>query len=261
MPFDPSVIPFFSILYFYALFKWVSGKLNFFPLLLFLIAILYNLELATFTLFFPFILILAYGFIKRKNFAIRLLNLKYLFYSLLFLIIPMIPVLIYDFSNGFKQTVIFLGWIIYKPFSFLINHTSGNLISNLNIIINFILISLQKLIFQPNLFLAVVIFLLSIALLIYLILSDKRVKIDNSKFLLLFLLTISFAGIFLNQTPSDAYLPIIFPFIIFTVAIFFDYLQGIKKIRYYVALGIIILLSFNFYSTYKNSSRPDYFNW
>nr|MBI5456071.1 glycosyltransferase [Candidatus Levybacteria bacterium] len=199
IPFDPSVIPFFTILYFYAVFKWVTGNIKFFPLILFLIAILYNLELATFTLFFPFILILIYGFVKRKNFVIKLLNFKTFIYSLISLLIPMIPILIYDFSNGFKQTVIFLGWIIYKPFSFLINHSSGNLTSNVNIIVSFILVNIQKLIFQTNLLLAVIIFLSSVALLMHLVFEEKSDKITNSKFLLLFLLIISFAGILLNQ--------------------------------------------------------------
>lgn len=260
MPFDPSMIPFFSILYFYVIFKWITGELKFFPLVLFFLVILYNLELATFTLFFPLILILVYGFIKHKDYAIKLLNLKYFFYSLFSLIIPMIPVLIYDFSNGFKQTVIFLGWVIYKPFSLLINHSSGNLLSNFYAIINFILITIQKLIFQSNLFIAVMIFLLSVILLSYLVFKDKRIRVENSKFLLLFILVMSFGGIFLNQTPSDAYLPIIFPFIIFTISICLDYFLNIKKVRYFVMLSIIVLVSFNFYYAYKNSFQPDLSN-
>ena len=259
MPFDPSIIPFFTVLYFYAIFKWITGGFKFFPLILFLISILYNLELATFILAFPFILIFTYGLIKRKLFVRELLNLKTFIYSLIFFIVPMIPVLIYDFSNEFKQTVVFLGWVIYKPFSFLFKSQHTNILENLNLIINFIFLNIRKIIFDFNVLISSFIFLLALIFIIRSLYKEKNVFL-NSKFLLLVFIAVSLFGILINQTPSDAYLPIIFPFVIFTVSVFFDYLLGFGKIKYFVALCIFILLSLNFYSAYKNTLKPDLIN-
>ncbi|MEK7160289.1 MAG: glycosyltransferase family 39 protein, partial [Patescibacteria group bacterium] len=259
MPFDPSVVPFFTILYFYFVFKWVKGDRKFFPLILFFLALLYNLELATFILFFPFILILVYGFIKRRDFAIKLLNLKYLFYSLIFLTVPMIPVLIYDFSNGFKQTIVFLGWVIYKPFSFLLNSQQANNLESGSSVINFILLNIQRIVFYPNEIISLLLFLSAFAYLAYSVYKEKNIFLNTNTLLLLFIV-ISLFGIILNKTPSDAYLPIIFPFVIYIIAIFFDQLLNLRRIKYIVVVTIFILFSVNFYSAYQNTLKPDYQN-
>jgi len=257
MPFDPSPIPFFTLLYLFSIFKWLKGYANYFPLILLFIALLYNLELATFTLFFPFALLLFYGFIKKKEWINSLLNKKIIGYSLIALIIPMIPVIIYDFSNGFKQTVVFLGWTLYKPFSFLVKHQQGNLIDNFHLVLNFLFVNIQRLIFQTNLVLAVFIFILSLIYLFYFVVIKEKFKIDSSRFILLFLLIISILGILINQTPSDAYLPIIFPFVIFSIAIFFELLLKQKIIKYIAVILLAIVIILNSYDSYKNSNIGD----
>jgi 4-amino-4-deoxy-L-arabinose transferase-like glycosyltransferase len=110
MAFDPSLIPFFTVLYLFALVKWLKGNIYYFPLTLLLLAILYNLELATFTLTFPFILIFIYGLFKRATWIKKLLNIRIILSSVLLPSVIMLPVIIYDFSNGFKQTIVFVGW-------------------------------------------------------------------------------------------------------------------------------------------------------
>jgi hypothetical protein len=162
----------------------------------------------------------------------------------------MFPILIYDFSNGFKQTVIFLGWTIYKPFSFLIKHSSGNILSNFNQVLSFLELNLQKLIFQYNLIISVVIFLLSLFFLILKIKKKNNLKIENPALILLILVFISIFGVILNQTPSDAYLPIIFPLILLTVSIFFDYILNFKYLKYFAVLIITIIFITNFYYSY-----------
>lgn len=251
MPYHTSPIPLFTLLYFYALFKWVSGKINYFPVLILLIAILYNLELATFILFFPFVLLFIFGLIKNKIWVKKILNKKIIIYSLFAFLIPMLPIIVYDLSNGFKQTIVFFGWTIYKPFSYFIKGFSGNLINNFNILLNFSFVNLQKLLFSSSLFISLLVFILSTVLLVYKTIVDH--KINNSRFLLILLLSFSLIGIMINQTPSDAYLPILFPFEIFTLSLFFDFVINTKKFKY---IGIFILLTFivlNGYSSYKNS--------
>lgn len=255
IPFDPSPIPFFTVLYFYSIFKWVNGNIKYFPFIIFLIAILYNLELATFTLFFPLALLLIYGFIRKTDWYKNLLNRKILLYSTVGLIIPMFPVIIYDLSNGFKQTVVFLGWTIYKPFSFLIKNQSTDFLGNMKIMLEFLSLNLQKLIF-PITLIAITLFLLSFMVLIYLTFK-RNFKVQDSKSLLLLLLTISIAGLLINQIPSDAYLPITFPFIIFTVAIFSEFLLNNKETKYLAVLILLIILFSNIYHSYKYTLTSD----
>lgn len=235
-PLDPSIIPLFSLLYFYAIVKWVKGNIIFFTVLIFLIAILYNLELATFILFFPLLIIFLYGLWKNKNWIIKLKNTRTLIYSLLAFLIPMAPIIIYDFSNGFKQTIIFFGWTIYKPFSFLFLSDHRNSMETINNVFNFFVINVQRLIFELNLYVALLILVFSIIFLI----SGLIRKREASSIILFLLIFISFGGIFVNQTPSDAYLPIIFPLIIVLISIFLRFLFSFNKLLIIVVFLIVI---------------------
>src|ERR1035437_10083780 len=256
MPFDPSPIPFFTVLYLFALVKWIRGNVNYFPVILLLLAILYNLELATFTLAFPFVVILIYGLFKKTDWVKKLLNVKIVTISLILPVLIMLPIIIYDFSNGFKQTVVFLGWTIYKPFSFLISHSSGNLLANYKIVAIFGLQNLQRLIFQESLLVSFIIFFAGLCLLILQVFKDR--KFINSKSILLFLLVISLLGIVINQTPSDAYLPIVFPFVIFTVAILFDQMLRTRLLRDTAILLIMLILALNVYTVFRNDMMPNF---
>ena len=260
IPFDPSPIPFFTVLYFYAVYKWINGNIRYFPFAVMLIALLYNLELATFTLFFPSALLFIYGFIWHKDWAIKILNKKTIIYSVFAFIISMLPVIIYDFSNGFKQTVVFLGWTFYKPFSFLIKHSSENLFSNFKYVLEFLAVNVQKLVFEQSFIISISIFILSAVFLIYSVAKYKKFKINDSRFILLFFLFFSLSGILINQTPSDAYLPIIFPFVFFTVGLFFERVLINKKTKYFGILILLIILISNFISSYNNSFVPYFKN-
>jgi 4-amino-4-deoxy-L-arabinose transferase-like glycosyltransferase len=247
MPYHTSPIPFFTLLYFFCFYKWLSGSTKYFPMILLSLAILYNLELATCVLVFPFALVFAYGCLKNKKWIKELLNRKIISFSLILPILIMFPVIIYDFSHGFKQTVVFLGWIIYKPFSFSISHSNVNFSSTFSSIVTFIAVSLQKLVFEQSLIISLLISFLSI------IIIAKRIKIDHSisKMLLLFLLLISVGGIIVSQTPSDAYLPVIFPFAIFSIAILFDRLLKIQYLKYLAPALLLVILLANFYSSFN----------
>ena len=238
MPYHTSPVPFFTLIYFFALFKWLKGNSKYLPLIVFLLATLYNFELATFTLFFVFAFFIVYGLLRKKEWFKNVLDKRIVLLSVIALF-PMIPVIIYDFTHGFKQTVVFTGWVLYKPFSIFMSHSAGNLFLNFGLVFNFLVSSLQQIIFQFNFAVAILIFVFS---LIYLCIKiSKQFKIESSYFILGFLLLVSFLGILINQSPSDAYLPIAFPFIIFTVALFFDYLMSVRGFKY---ISIVILSLF-----------------
>lgn len=259
MPFDPSVIPFFTICYFYCIYKWINGKIKYFPFILFLIAILYNLELATFSLVIPFILLFLLGLIKKERFVYQALDKNVLVKSVILFLIPMIPVLVYDISNGFKQTLVFLIWVIYKPFSFIFKTNVANPSTDFLDILNFLFINFQKLIFNVNFEVSAIIFLLSLLVLTYKMKKDGK-SLFNSYFLLFIFLFISILGIIINKTPSDAYLPILFPFVILTVSIFFAFFLRIKFLRKIILTVLLVILITNFIFSYKNTFKPDYKN-
>lgn len=256
MPFDPSPIPFFALLYLYCLFKWVNGNVKYFPCILFLIAILYNLELATFTVFIVFVTLFLYGYFKKAHWFKKILNKTTITISAVAVLVPMTPVIIYDFSHGFKQTIVFLAWIVYKPFSLLINHSSGNFIHNFGIILNFLLTNLQGMIFKFNLQLAESIFGLGVMYLIFTII--KKLEIRSANLILIFLLLISLLGVLINQTPSDAYLPIVFPFVILAIAIFFDYLLSVKLLSYVAFVALCLVVITNCYFSYLSTQGNEF---
>jgi len=256
MAFDPSPIPLFTTLYLYAIYRWIKGNVNYFPIILLLAAVLYNLELATFTLVFPFALIFIYGAYKRKKWITDLLTKKTIALSIALPLIIMAPVIIYDFGHGFKQTVVFLGWIVYKPFSFFFKPPVVKFSESFPVVLGFIATSAQKLLITQSLVVSLIIFMSSIAFL----LINLKNKFNLAKGLLLLFLLISLTGIIVNQTPSDAYLPIIFPFVIISVAILFDYLLGIGKVKYLAAFILIVIVILNIYSSFQVTQDNEFKN-
>ena len=255
VPYHTSPIPFLVILYFYFLSKWVKGDIRSFPLVILAIIVLYNFELATFSLFFPFLLLVIYGACKKRDWVINLLNKKYLTFSFLAFVIPMFPILIYDLNNGFKQTLVFFGWTIYKPISSIFNFnfslSSGN-------VLNFLSTNLSKLIFSSSVFIAGTVFLLSLIFLFKQIYFYKKNKIENSKFLLLFLNLTVFLAIIINKTPSDAYLPMTFPLVIISISIFFDYFSSYKNTKFIFYSILIFVIFSNAYISINNDRENQF---
>ncbi len=241
MPFDPSLIPFFALVYFYSIYKWVRGSKAYFPLIIFCIVILYNLELATFSLAFFFLAIFIFGWFRKKEWFINIKKKRVLFISLLAFVVPMLPVLIYDVFNGFKQTVVFVGWILYKPLSFLFVRHAATGQFEVYKFIEYILNSISGLIYSQSTYVALILFILSV---LYLIIKFKKSR-NLSIGLLLSLLFLEYAGIIVNKTASDAYLPILFPFVILTFAVFLDFVTLKGKIGYLV---FIVVIAVNIYA-------------
>ncbi len=252
--FDPSLMPFFTVLYFFSLVKLIRGERRYLPLSIFILVILYNLELASFTLIIPFLLVLFFLFKFKTGYLKTLFSKNLILLSIFAFLIPMTPILIYDFSNGFKQTLVFAIWIGYKFLGlFFSNHSGG--ISLLDIY-RFITNKLQILIFAENYLFANLLFVFSILYLIFNSLKNKS-NFLNSKFILLLFILTTLAGVIVNKTPSDAYLPISFPFIIFAIAILFDHLYNNKYLKYFSIFVLFVIFTYNFNFIYKQSFAPE----
>lgn len=242
-----SPIPLFIMLFLWSFYQWVKGNVIYFPVVVFFLAILYNLELATTCLIFPIAFFFSFGAWKKTRWFTKIFNTKIIILSLFAFLIPMIPVLIYDFSYGFKQTVGFVVWMAYavvKPVlhGFQAIHTN---------IFQFLYENIQRLIFLPNDMLALSIFLFSQVFFVWTIIQmrQKR-KYDTADILLFVCFFIPAIGFLIAHTPSDAYIPLFFPMIILMVAICFD---RIVKNKFILASLLLLLISGNVFTLLSNN--------
>ncbi len=245
MSYHTSLIPLFILLFIYSLINLIKGKKNFLSLSIFSLAILYNLELQASILAMLFILILIYGFVKKTDWFKNILNKKTLLLSLIALFIPMLPILIFDLNNGFPQTIVFTGWILYKGASFFTKIFSGSS-TNFNeyiLILDYFYEFVKKLLFMQSGIISLIISLSSVVFVIYKLLKEKITKEENKILFLIFIILVSLVGgIFVSKTPSDAYLMSLFIPSILIVSIMLDYISKNKRV-YLTTLLLVILIS------------------
>ena len=195
---------------------------------------LYNFELQTIVLSVVFIGVFVYGFVKKKDWYSGLHNAKILLFSLIAFIIPMLPIIIYDFKNGFPQTIVFLGWILYKILKSA--SLSINMTNSFSQVFSFLNSSFQNIFFPHTNLIASVVVAISTLFLLLKTLKHKKLK---KEFLLLLLIFIVLLGsIVLNKTSSNAYLMSLFVPVVIVVSIFISYLA---RNRYLFYLGVLIL--------------------
>ena len=250
-----SLIPLFTILFIYALYKWTNGSIAFFPIIFFLLAILYNLEIATAVLWVIFLILFIYGFWKRKKWATKILNYKTILYSAIAWIVPMLPMLIYDTQHGFPQTLKFIAWVGYKILKLFGYQSIHPQIAEESYKSIFIFMSnkIQYLIFSPNLIFSISLFFLSVLTFAFLSAKDLRENKLNNFVIIFLTVVISVTGFILAKTASDAYLPMLIPGIIITLSVFFGKLMTNKKLTIIVILIVISMGAINSFYLIKNN--------
>lgn len=253
-PYHTSPIPLFTLLFILSLSRWIKGNKMSFPLSVFFLAILYNLELATSLLWFVLLSILLFGIWKKNDWINGILKKKILFYSATGLVIPMIPILIYDFGHGFPQTVKFTAWMGYRILRFFgLPGLNGHDVVDYSSILTFSLDFYKKLIFAKNNIVALTLLVLSfLSLFIGIYRINKKTKKTGFALLALWIL-IPLIGYLLNRIPSEAYLPIFFPGFIFLLVYFFDIIGKVKFLKIPVIIVISLLISSNAYYSFSQS--------
>lgn len=249
MPYHTSPIPFFTLIYLFALYQWVKGNKNYFPMIIASLALLYNLEIATFLLTIVFVGIFLFGIWKKKSWAKSILHFKFYVLSFLAFVIPMLPMLVYDLGHGFPQTFKFLVWIGYKMLVFFGYPPLHPEIASADIRSVFIFLgeAYQKLIYSPSGLVAFTIGIFSFGFFYKKIFDQMRSKKYQIEFMLVgIIFVVSLAGIIATKTTSDAYIPILFPLIIFITALFFDRLLQ-RRVQLtpvvWLILGIIVVMN------------------
>ncbi|MBI5044745.1 MAG: glycosyltransferase [Candidatus Levybacteria bacterium] len=212
MPYHTVPIPLFIVCMIYTVYQWVNNnsKKSFYASFLFL-GVLYNFELVTVFLFGLLLLIFIFGLVAKKEFT-TILSKKDFAIAFTFFIIPLIPIIIYDLTHGFKQTIIFGGWIVYhlgrSVFAIFSSSTS---IDGYSEIIVFLASSIRRLIFLPNLLTSLIILLSSLLCIIKNIFAKRGNEYKNAEFVILGFFLLPLFIILFNKVPSDAYLPVVFP--------------------------------------------------
>lgn len=216
MPYHTTPIPLFVLLYFYAIYRWIKGSSGFFISSFFLITVLYNFELATSVLFGPFIVIFLYGLVTKQPFVLHMLRWRIVVSAIVAFIIPLLPMIIYDFYHYFGQTIGYLAWLAYRIlllFGFPSLHPEIAHPS-LSDFFQFLYKQQSQFFYAKNALFSLLIFIASMV--------SIYSKIRESKYLLLGLFfTIPFIALIISRVPSEAYLPMLFIQLALMVGIFF----------------------------------------
>ncbi len=255
-PYHTSLIPLVTLFFIYSLYRWLRGKVIYFPITIFLIAVLYNFQISTTPYLAVFALFVIYGFWKKKNYFTEILNRKILGLSFFAWLIPMIPMLIYDFQNGFPQTVKFVLWIGYRVallFGFPSIH-GDRVFEPLAPFIPFTIEKIQQLIFLPNSSIAITLLLGAFSYLSYILYAKYKSKKASVALITLYICFaipfISYLGI---KTTSEAYWPMFFPTAILLIAVAAVYGMQVKRLKV-VMVGIILLVGItNAYTLVKSN--------
>lgn len=256
MPYHTSPIPIFAIAFIFCLYKIIQNKLIYLPLTIFLLSVLYNFEIVSAVLWVVVPTILGYKLYKNKIHFKGILNKKILTLSVICSIVPLFPMILYDVRNGSPQTLKFIAWIFYRVVSvFDYNSQHAFSISKIIIMWDFLLNNFTKLIFASSNLISLVILICTTAWVVYFIVQKREKSGSHNLVFLLFFIPLLI--IILNQTPSEAYLPILFPVAILIFSLFLNFLMRIRRMLIPIFIFIIIVVFGNIRFIFKNDFAFD----
>jgi len=259
-PYHTSPIPFFSLLFAYAVFQWIQNrKYYFLPISTFLVGVLYNHEITTIALsgiIIPFVL---YGFIRKKSYITDLFKKKKIvLLSIITFLIPMIPFIIYDISHGYRQTFVFFAWLLYRiakfPISLFQPSTDGSAMSIMNPEFAYFL---RSIFFAENTMIAVVLLFISVVFpALTLGVNYKNQKLRFSEIILFASISVALLGLFMHRVPIEADWMLVVPFLIISLSVFFSKSMNVNRRVSYLVLGVLVsIVIFNsyFHICYQNA--------
>ena len=235
MPYHTSLIPTASILFIFFLYKWIKGDVRFFPLAIFVLGILYNLELFTMVFWIMLLLVFAYGVIKKKMWIREAIKLKTVLLSVFLFLFTMLPMIIYDIreSSGFFQTTAFFRLI--KIYLFSGSQTFN--FETMRGVFHSLFTYNQRLVFLGS---GIVALLLTVVSFFYLIVRHSSLA-RMTKSLLLLWVAIPLCAIIVSQTPSEAYVPVLFPPVILSISLLLNYIYKLYSFVPIIAIAFIAI--------------------
>ncbi len=263
IPYHTSPIPFFVILLFYLVYLLVRGKSFVLPFIAFILSVLYNLEITTFVFQIVVLGVIIFGVIKKKEWIANV-TLKNVLMCCVMYIIPMIPFIVYDIGHGYKQTVGFIIWVMYRVIKFPLSIFNSQFSSRTPVSSTLpeFLMYYQQLIFVWNGFVSLLFFALSLLALGYFMIK----KNNTSVVLLALFLGTACVGLFIHRVPIEADTLLVSPFLVLAFVLFATLIA--EKLKHHVisivlilvvcVLNILFLLSTNFYTKGKYGYRITY---
>lgn len=247
MPYHTSPIIFFVLLFLFLLYRWTRGLIWAFPLIIFILAVLYNFEIATFPLAAAVGIIFLLGVIFKRYWVRKVMNLRVIAISVFAFVLVMLPMLLYDISHGYPQTIKFLAWGGYKILVFFGYHPlTPQTPASVPEMLQFSAHMYAKLISPLYLWLAISLFIASMSYLFYLAIDSLRKKqIVSGAVLVAVPLSICLVAFFAVRTPSDAYLPMMLPFLLLALAVFIVRLLDYPLLKWWITLGTTLLVLSN----------------
>ena len=253
-----SPIPFFTVLLLLALTYWIRGNRKIIPIIIGLLGILYNFEIATISLSFVFFALLLYGYWKKRPWR-HIFSWQNSIFSAIAYVITMLPMLLYDISHQFPQTVKIILWIGYKIVSgvglYRIHPPSS---IDWIAFFHFLALEIQRLIFMPSSVIALVIFFSSLFYLTLCIGRQwKERKLDDPIVLIFLFVFIPIGILLINGVLSAAYLPVLLPSVMLVIAFLFDSIFATKIKKYILILFlciIVVIISLRLF--HQNISHP-----
>lgn len=245
MPYHTSLIPFFVILLFFLTYKWIKGNVWFFPVITFLLGVLYNLEITTFVYFIAVGIIIGFGYIKKEPWFKKLIHKKLIFTSIISFLIPMIPFILYDISHGWQQTLGFLVWVVWRTIKFPLSLfdqsfiSPGSSPSTLSEFFSYY----QQLIFAPHSLVSIMILFMTAFFVFWYFTKNLKKNVSSSHILLFLFLSVGLIGLSIHRAPIEADTLLISPFIIILTIL--SLLWIFKNSFGLVIITIVIFSSFN----------------
>jgi len=212
MPYHTSLTPLLTIGIVYALWHIIKTSQRYWVILVALLAIMQNINLAGFPVVYCIFLFIVIGRLCRHPWA-RSIEKNIVLQSCFVWLLFMMPFLIYDMRYGFYQTVRFYIWIIVEPFRALLMHGTTDYVP----ILRFMGQTIQRLIFFPSLPISIGLFASVLMIALKKIYRTRTTIYDPQTYITVWL--VSMLGIVIvGKTPSDAYVYTLFPLVIMLCA-------------------------------------------
>lgn len=212
MPYHTSFTPLLTIGIVYALWKIMKRSQRYWIVLVALLAIMQNINLAGFPVVYCIFLFFVIGRMCGDPWASSIKK-KIVLQACLVWLLFMMPFFIYDMRHGMYQTMWFYVWIIVEPFRALFVHRTTDYIP----ILRFMSQTIQRLIFLPSLPISIGLFGSALVVALNRIFSTRITTYDSLTYITIWL--IAMLGIVIaGKTPSDAYVYTLFPLIIMLCA-------------------------------------------
>jgi len=239
IPLHVFLAPFFTVLFFLSLHRFLKEEKNrYFFLCLLLLGVLVQIHLVTGLLFLIFAI-----------FVVRKLNRRRLLGGGLIFLLPLVPFLIADFQNKFSMTGRIIVWVPYRILSTFGLFTLKNMISleRIRFVVEAIVGFLEKTIMLG--FTKVALFLFAISL--YFLWRKTKRERSIGGWLVLVTLLVAGLAFFLHGQPAAHYFTFLTPLVVLVVAFFLDFLIENKRLLPLGALLISVLLVVNIVSLLK----------